>query len=204
MIDYLRNRGTKGMNDYEFMNRFRDFMNKHRRSSMRNPRRYGMEEDYMDLDMSPYMRRHGGHDGYIHTMDHEDGFFDDYEKEEEMHQMMKYMRDSMRKEEPLSEEEAKHIVSEMYHYESGRKYSGEKFSMHKAKEVCDFYKNLVHIPLLPCEVYVAINAQYHDYAELFKRWFGDSIDAKIIESAITFWFKDVDAKSENKVLNYFR
>lgn len=54
------------------------------------------------------------------------------------------------------------------------------------------------------DVYVAINSQYHDYAELFKNWFGDGIEQKIVESAIVFWFKDADSKSENKVVGYFR
>lgn len=36
------------------------------------------------------------------------------------------------------------------------------------------------------------NAQYHDYAKLFEEWFGGNIDNKVFESAITFWFKDVD------------
>ena len=39
---------------------------------------------------------------------------------------------------------------------------------------------------------------------LFKNWFGDSIEQKIVESAIIFWFKDADSKSENKVVGYFR
>jgi hypothetical protein len=47
-----------------------------------------------------------------------------------------------------------------------------------------------------------INSQYHDYVELFKSWFGDNVDQKIIESAIIFWFKDVDCKAENKVVEY--
>lgn len=51
---------------------------------------------------------------------------------------------------------------------------------------------------------VAINSQYHDYVELFKSWFGDNVDQKIIESAIIFWFKDVDCKSRNKVVSYFK
>jgi hypothetical protein len=42
----------------------------------------------------------------------------------------------------------------------------------------------------------------HDYVELFKSWFGDNVDQKIIESAIIFWFKDVDCKAENKVVEY--
>lgn len=42
------------------------------------------------------------------------------------------------------------------------------------------------------------------YVELFKSWFGDNVDQKIIESAIIFWFKDVDCKSRNKVVSYFK
>lgn len=54
----------------------------------------------------------------------------------------------------------------------------------------------------PCDVYVAINAQYHDYAKLFEEWFGGNIDNKVFESAITFWFKDVDFDGD-KIWEYF-
>lgn len=54
----------------------------------------------------------------------------------------------------------------------------------------------------PCDVYVAINAQYHDYAKLFEEWFGGNIDNKVFESAITFWFKDVDFDGD-KLWEYF-
>lgn len=53
-----------------------------------------------------------------------------------------------------------------------------------------------------CDVYVAINAQYHDYAKLFEEWFGGNIDNRVFESAITFWFKDVDFDGD-KVWEYF-
>lgn len=46
------------------------------------------------------------------------------------------------------------------------------------------------------------SGMYHDYVELFKSWFGDNVDQKIIESAIIFWFKDVDCKAENKAVEY--
>lgn len=37
------------------------------------------------------------------------------------------------------------------------------------------------------DVYVAINAQYHDYCELFEKWFGKgNFDDMIFESAINF------------------
>lgn len=42
----------------------------------------------------------------------------------------------------------------------------------------------------------------HDYAKLFEEWFGGNIDNKVFESAITFWFKDVDFDGD-KVWEYF-
>lgn len=50
--------------------------------------------------------------------------------------------------------------------------------------------------------YVAINAQYHDYCELFEKWFGSNFDEKIIASAVDFWFEDDDFDG-NKVWKYF-
>lgn len=53
------------------------------------------------------------------------------------------------------------------------------------------------------DVYVAINAQYHDYCELFEKWFGKgNFDDMIFESAISFWFDDVDF-GEDKLWKYF-
>nr|UVX89455.1 MAG: hypothetical protein [Bacteriophage sp.] len=39
-------------------------------------------------------------------------------------------------------------------------------------------------------------------AKLFEEWFGGNIDNKVFESAITFWFKDVDFDGD-KVWKYF-
>lgn len=74
----------------------------------------------------------------------------------------------------------------------------------KGKEICERYRGVIPVSATPTDVYVAINSQYHDYVELFKSWFGDNVDQKIIESAIIFWFKDVDCKSRNKVVSYFK
>lgn len=117
---------------------------------------------------------------------------------------LKYMRHSMNDGEHFTESEAMDLVSDMYHTEGGRKYSGEKFDIHKAKEICERYRGVIPVSATPTDVYVAINSQYHDYVELFKSWFGDNVDQKIIESAIIFWFKDVDCKSRNKVVSYFK
>ena len=69
----------------------------------------------------------------------------------------------------------------------------------RVKRVSNNQKTVTH-----ADVYVAINAQYHDYCELFKSWFGDGIEQKIIESAVIFWFKDDDYKDGFKLWNYFK
>lgn len=79
-----------------------------------------------------------------------------------------------------------------------------KQNLEAAKEICERYRGVIPVSATPTDVYVAINSQYHDYVELFKSWFGDNVDQKIIESAIIFWFKDVDCKSRNKVVSYFK
>ena len=103
----------------------------------------------------------------------------------------------------ISESSAKELVSKMYHVEGGRKYIGEKFDMYKAKEICERYKGLIPSNISVCEIYVAINSQYHDYIELFKSWFTDNLEQKVIESAIVFWFKDIDCLKDHKVIKYF-
>lgn len=112
--------------------------------------------------------------------------------------------DNYVREDHFNESEAEYLVSRMYHTENGRKYSGEKFDMHKAKEVCERYRGILPTSVTAADVYVAINSQYHDYAELFRSWFTDGIEQRVIESAIVFWFKDADCKSENKIVEYFR
>ncbi|UWG68553.1 MAG: hypothetical protein [Bacteriophage sp.] len=98
--------------------------------------------------------------------------------------------------------EAREIVEQMYHVKDNKKYIGEKYDMNKAHEICERYKEVLPNDVEPCDVYVAINAQYHDYAKLFEEWFGGNIDNKVFESAITFWFKDVDFDGD-KVWEYF-
>ena len=102
----------------------------------------------------------------------------------------------------MSEHQAKDIVSDMWHTSKDKKYIGERFSMSKAHEVYNQYKPVLEDYSVE-DVYIAINAQYHDYCSLFKSWFGENIDNKIIESAIKFWFMDVDYQGGNKVHKYF-
>ncbi len=105
----------------------------------------------------------------------------------------------------FNESIAKYIVSQMYHTSGGRKFIGEKYDMSKAKEVVERYRGIIPQSATYADVYVALNAQYHDYCELLKAWFGDNIDTKVVESAINFWFKDDDYNSDvSKVYKYFR
>lgn len=57
------------------------------------------------------------------------------------------------------------------------------------------------------DVYVALNAQYHDNIDLYEKWFSNAndseIEEKIIEATIANWFEDEDASSD-KVWEYFR
>lgn len=57
-------------------------------------------------------------------------------------------------------------------------------------------------PLLYPSEKMTNSIEYHDYAKLFEEWFGGNIDNKVFESAITFWFKDVDFDGD-KVWEYF-
>ena len=44
---------------------------------------------------------------------------------------------------------------------------------------------------------------YIDGISIFKSWFGDNVDCKIIESAIVFWFIDDDYQYEKKVEKFY-
>lgn len=86
---------------------------------------------------------------------------------------------------------------------NGKKYIGEKYDMQKAHEVCSKFKDKLEDEVEVADVYVAINAQYHDYCELFEKWFGKgNFDDMIFESAISFWFDDIDF-GEDKLWKYF-
>lgn len=129
----------------------------------------------------------------------EEPYYEDRKKEHSARSIYK----NAKSEDHFSIHEAEDIVANMFHYDGGRKYVGEKYSMMKAKEVCERYRGMIPTHINYVDVYVAINAQYHDYSILFKSWFGDNIDSKIIESAVIFWFRDDDFSEENKLKAYF-
>lgn len=105
--------------------------------------------------------------------------------------------------EHFNESYAQYIVSNMWHMDdNGNKYSGEKYSMLKAKEICERYRGIINSSVTPSDIYIAVNEHYHRYHCLFKRWFGNDIDYQIIDSAIIYWFKD-ECYGPNKLWNYF-
>lgn len=81
------------------------------------------------------------------------------------------------------------------------KQNADAFNLYKSQRDAD---DSIRQELSDLKAQVAINAQYHDYCELFKSWFGDGVEQKIIESAVIFWFKDDDYKDGFKLWNYFK
>lgn len=191
LMEYLK---SKGMDEQGFMDKFREFMTNHNRGS------YNRGSSRTSFNRGHYPEELDAFEGWDrHITGRKNN--------------MSFNRGGMRMSKGISDEfsgehfipsEAEYIVSEMYHTENGRRYTGEKYDFEKAKEVCERYRGFLPSTVNPVDVYVAINAQYHDYANLFKSWFGDRIDHKVIESAIVFWFKDEDNPGTTKLVNYFR
>ena len=75
-------------------------------------------------------------------------------------------------------------------------------SLEEVQEIASRHKSSIPSSYNIYDVYVAMNASYHDFCKLYKTWFPDNFKEKIIETAITFWFKDEDY-GEGKVWDYF-
>lgn len=217
LMNYLKSKGMGDMSEHEFVHKFKEFMHTQGRPSLKHNNMEGW--DYPDYDMDIKYRKGmskrnqlGYYDMYAEYPEyaaHSEGKYgkpysrfelNDFDDDYPMHNTRKAK--GMR-EEHFNEHYARYIVSEMYHMEGNRKHFGEKFSMPKAKEVHERYAGIIPHNVTACDVYVAINAQYHDYVELFKSWFGSDVESKIIESAIVFWFKDSDYTKGFKLTEYF-
>lgn len=103
---------------------------------------------------------------------------------------------------------ATYQVDNMYHTDNkGNKITSPMFTPIDVRKLYDKKFKSINSNITFWDVYVALNAQYHDNIELYKEWFGedniDNIKDKIIESTIVNWFEDEDAGIE-KVWNYFR
>lgn len=114
-----------------------------------------------------------------------------------------------------TEEEFNEIIDDltklnrgMYHTKAnGIVCRGEVFTVEDAKAIYDKHVRNINREITYWDVYVAVNAQYHDYVRLYQDWFPnlteEQLDEKVIYSAINFWFKDEDAGT-GKVWNYFK
>lgn len=103
----------------------------------------------------------------------------------------------------FNESSAKYIVSKMHSTLNGSECNGEIFDMNFAVQTYRSYRSELSCDITYEDVYVAINAQAHDYQQLYNEWFGDDFYQKIIRSAIVFWFKDEDYDRGFKLYNYF-
>ena len=179
-----------------------------------------------DIMVIEYLRKKGLLEDYVKHQSHPtkneecadiyDKFFNDFkeltknmkgrDKDEFIESLKNYQPEEVvYSHEHITEAHAKHIVSKMWSMDnSGRKWMGEKFDMYKAKEVCERYRGILPQTVTYADVYVAINSQFHDYHCLYKTWFGEDMSHQIIESAITYWFKDADYDKGCKIWNYFK
>lgn len=87
---------------------------------------------------------------------------------------------------------AKQDVAKMHHKNlKGEEKRGEHWNIEQVKEVAKNFSFPTNTT--PWDIYVALNANWHDKNVSFKKWFGDDCDSKIIDDAISFYFKDDDA-----------
>lgn len=91
-----------------------------------------------------------------------------------------------------NEEMALYDVSRMYHTENGIKMQGEVISMHEAKMIR--HRHSIPPQVTDCDLYVAINATYHDKKKLFSEWFSEEeLPGKLEEEMYYTYLHDEDA-----------
>ena len=98
-------------------------------------------------------------------------------------------------------------VEQMYHKDKdGRTHRGEHWSREQTNAVMANYKSTLSSEVTPCDFYVALNAQWHDYICWMRELFATEQEAEdaIIKSAVKFWFQDEDWDGNDKVWAYFR
>lgn len=99
-----------------------------------------------------------------------------------------------------------HITSNKFDY-LVRKGIIPLFSIEATKKIYDRRIRPLNKDVTMWDVYVALNAQYHDNINLYEKWFpnatNNEIEDKIVEATISNWFEDEDASSD-KVWEYFR
>lgn len=91
-----------------------------------------------------------------------------------------------------NEEFAKYDVSQMHHTRpDGSKYKGEHWGIDSVREALKGMSIPSNYNAWDC--YVALNANWHDKEVVFKKWFPEDHEQKVIEDAVDFYFNDEDA-----------
>lgn len=107
----------------------------------------------------------------------------------------------------FDKEYAEWEVEQMHHKSpDGKVYKGEHWTMEETTGVMMKYKTKLSPEITPCDFYVALNTEWHDYICWAKEHFPNEADAEnaIIEMAVRFWFMDDDWDGNTKVWRYFR
>lgn len=131
----------------------------------------------------------------------------DAEGEESLFEIMKDFHEKLIGKH-FTEPYALYQVSQMYHTNNkGIKIDAPLFSIEATKKIYDRRIRPLNKDVTIWDVYVALNAQYHDNINLYEKWFpnatNNEIEDKIVEATISNWFEDEDASSD-KVWEYFR
>lgn len=146
----------------------------------------------------------GGDDALWKCIERIDGFMDnlDEDQKEEMMGLLRTMHEDFIG--PHYDRElALDAVEQMYHMnETGQKVRGEHWSIGQAEEIFAAHKaRIKDAQYNAFDMYVALNASYNDLVELFREWFDDDYEKKLIEYAVVFWFQDADAP-DGKIWRY--
>lgn len=103
----------------------------------------------------------------------------------------------------FDEKFAKWQVEQMHHKgDDGKEYKGQHWSVAETEDVYSKNKSKLPSGTTVFDVYVAINGNWHDKVDLFKKWSPEKYEQMIIEDAIVFYFEDEDWKSDGKVWDY--
>lgn len=105
----------------------------------------------------------------------------------------------------FDKEYAEWQVEQMHHKCGDKVYKGEHWSCDETTAVMGRYRGQLPGEVTPCDFYVALNSQWHDYHCWAMQIFGENGEAEnaIIEGAVAFWFKDEDYPGADKVWSYF-
>lgn len=94
-------------------------------------------------------------------------------------------------------------VEQMYHIGiDGKEHKGAHWTKSQIDDVISSHRGEIPKSYTDWDVYVALNASYHDLCKSKKKRHPDNYEEEILLDGIAFWFNDDDMK-ENKVWDYF-